>query len=197
MCWTNIQLMLSQFIMNGSFIIKQAEPMVQHKQEAGVQEQFLRTVDCWTLRIDIAIFSRNSRTENFWGTRKCSSENTRWARQGGAFLNEDKKSKSKRTTFYFFSWKNASDTGQDLCPCISHIPTNPHPISLRYVQSHPFSPWVRQSAHGYFLPIHVLKTVRLIWQLGPKDMTTVTALMGWTWTYVRESTNGFLTCTCI
>lgn len=102
MCWTNIQLMLSQFIMNGSFIIKQAEPMVQHKQEAGVQEQFLRTVDCWTLGIDIAMFSRNSRTENFWGTRKCSSENIRWARQGGAFLNEDKKSKSKRTTFYFF-----------------------------------------------------------------------------------------------
>lgn len=36
MCWTNIEIKLSQLIMNGSFIIVQAEP-TQLKQEAGVQ----------------------------------------------------------------------------------------------------------------------------------------------------------------
>ncbi len=134
-------------------------------------------LNSWTLGIetccDTVLFSWNSGTEKFWGTRKCCSSGKDQTSNTKRCLPSWMKIRNPNPQGQptFFPEKNASDTGSDLCPCISNVPTNPHPISLRYVQSHPFSPWVSLSAHGYFLPIHMLKTVRLIWQLRPKDKT--------------------------
>lgn len=189
--WINIQLMLSQLIINGSFIIKQAEPMAQLKQEAGgIPLTAASYIDShymlWHCTFLLKFF-KNQKTLFLWKYQTSETKRTK-------IRNPNLKIK-----YQFFLQKHSLQHKiQDLWPCIPLKLTNPQSLTIsawgmfRVILP---PPRVRLSAHRYFLPIHMLKKVRLIWQLGPKDKTTITVLMGWT--YVRGSTNGFLTCTCI